>query len=263
MSDADTRRSPATPPVVKRIIRGPAPPLPTPVYNETELALQQGLKLEVLDLGPFERWKVNVTNQSLQPLRVATDPRLLTFTARIPGRTATVDCEVPKALQPQGRFTETEVLAPGESYEFEIDPRMYCFESGDQSILVPGAFLIPSYGWEEATRTRWSWGRKYEERLEQHRPFAGQFRRSRSGAPLGSSPTPWAEAAQGEGFALRSEYEGWAKTRLPSHELGDEPQDGLKLSVSHGSRCSERERRSRHGAVGEPVDRNPTCILPP
>lgn len=235
LTDAVPEEPANSPPVARRIIRRPAPPLPLPVYNETELALQQALKLEVVDLGPFERWQVNVTNQSLQPLRVATDPRLLSFTARVPGRTNTVACEVPKSLQPQGRHTETEVLAPGETYEFGIDPRMYCFESGDQTILVPGTFLVPSYGWEEATRTRWSWGRKYEERLEQHHPFAGQFVGPEAEPPAEVAKRQGLKRVSGEGFALRSEYEGWAKTRLPSHELGDEPQEGMKLSISHGS----------------------------
>lgn len=233
--DDERQKEPASPPVARRRIRQPAPPLPEPVYNETERALQQSLELRVLDLGPSDRWVVNLTNRSLQPLRIATDPRLLAFTARIPGRTEAVSCEVPKALQPQGRHVETEVLAPGESYEFRVDPRMYCFESGDQTILVPGTFLVPNYGWPEATRTRWSWGRRYEERLEQHHPFAGEFVGPEAEPPEEVAKRQGLKRVVGEGFALSSEYEGWAKTRLRDYELGDAPQHGLKLTISHGA----------------------------
>lgn len=236
LRDAERHKeAPVSPPVARRIVRRPAPPLPPPVYNETELALQQALKLEVVDLGPHERWQVNVINQSLQPLRVATDPRLLTFTARVPGKAQSIACEVPKALQPKGRHIDTEVLSPGETYQFRVDPRMYCFESGDQTILVPGTFLVPAYGWEEATRTRWSWGRRYQERLAQHQPFAGQFVGPQAEPEEQVAQRPGLKRLVGEGFALRSEYQGWAKTRLPEHELGDAPRAGLKLSISHGS----------------------------
>lgn len=251
-------------------VHRPAPPLPEPKFTELERALQQSVELQVVDLGPDERWEVSVTNRSPARVRIAADPRLLSFEARVPGKAKPVSCKLPEALLPKSSHVERETLAPGERYTFTIDPLMYCFETGDQTILVPGTFLTASYGFTEKTQTRWSWGRRYEERLTQVAPFAARF--AISDAPPGpaapppppapaettledaepvspeleagdttavSPPAPAPEEGLkrvvGNGFALRSEYQGWAHARLRHHSLGDAPQAGLKLSISSGS----------------------------
>lgn len=251
-------------------VHRPAPPLPEPQFTELERALQQSVELQVVDLGPDERWEVSVTNRSPARVRIAADPRLLSFEARVPGKAKPVSCKLPEALLPRASHVDRETLAPGERYTFTIDPLMYCFETGDQTILVPGTFLTPNYGFTEKTQTRWSWGRRYEERLTQVAPFAARFVMSEAppGPAAAPAPAPAAEATTddtesvspevvteeaatanvpapapeeglkrvvGNGFALRSEYQGWAHARPRHHSLGDAPQAGLKLSISSGS----------------------------
>lgn len=261
--------------VEKPKFRSPAPPLPAPKFTELELALKQGLQLQVVDRGPFERWDVSVSNRGRTPIEIAADPRLLSFEARVPGKAKPVSCKLPAALLPRPGHVRRRELAPGEQYSFSVDPLMYCFESGDQTILVPGTFLTPGYGFPERTKTRWSWGRRYEERLEQVAPFAAAYATHGAHAPVGPPPVGETAAEQntdargsatsvaaeegpeaslsrepapslntregglkqvlGEGFALRSEYEGWAKAGLHKHVLGDRPRDGLRLSIASGS----------------------------
>lgn len=254
-------------------VRRPLPPLPPVRFTETELALKQALHLQIVEAGPDERWQVVLSNRSRSPIQIATDPRLLAFEARIPGKADTVTCRLPEALQPRSRDLRNRPLFPGEQYTFSVDPLMYCFETGDQSILVPGTFVTPMYGFPEKTKTQWSYGRKYQERLEQVAPYAAAFVDPKRIRPFGPPPRDEAsdsseesttdvsptssdvdEASEstvdttepeankeglknltGEGFALRSEYQGWAKTRPHRHSIGDRPKDGLRLTISSGS----------------------------
>jgi hypothetical protein len=266
----------------------PAPPLPAPVFTEVEQQLQRNLQLQVVDLGPDERWEVALINRGPSTVEVTADPRLLSFEAHVPGKAKPVSCKLPEALLPKAQHARHHKLSAGEQYTFTIDPLMYCFETGEQTILVPGTFLTPAYGFAEKTQARWSWGRRYEERLEQVSPFAATYpslppgpgpatggatsveedegddefpseadatvspQASTQPGPVESSPddteslSPSAHAANddkglkrvtGEGFALRSEYQGWARARVrhQRHTLGDTPQAGLKLSITTGS----------------------------
>lgn len=266
-------------------VRRPAPPLPAPKYTELEQQLQRNIHLQVVDLGPDERWEVSLVNRGPSTVELAADPRLLSFTARVPGKTKPVSCRLPDALLPKPHHTRRHTLAAGEQYTFTVDPLMYCFETGEQTILVPGTFLTPSYGFAEKTQTRWSWGRRYEERLEQTAPFAATYLAHPPGPEPTTTPTaadgelddaavpseeadlpqseattataepspedgetPWRRSeanltekglkqVTGDGFALRSEYQGWARARVRHnhHTLGDQPQSGLKLSITTGS----------------------------
>ncbi len=243
-------------PVPTRKVRRPAPALPEPQFTELEKALKQALRLKIVDLGPDERWRVTLANLGQSPVEIAADPRLLSFEAHVPGKAQPVRCRLPEALLPRANHVRRRALAPGEQYSFSIDPLMYCFETGDQTILVPGTFLTPTYGFPEKTKTRWSWGRKYEERLEQEAPFLASYPTHDQLTPAGPppvgdsqseqdehadvAPAPSASASGlkqllGEGFALRSEYQGWAKARTNKHALGDRPRKELKLSISGGS----------------------------
>ncbi len=210
------------------------------------------MSLEVVDLGPYERWEVNIRNRSDEERRVAVDSRLLSFEAVVPGKRQPVECSLPSSMLPTRRQTRYVYLSPGETRTFQVDPRMYCFETGDQSILVPGTFLRPRYGWSEKTKVRWSWGRRYEERLTQAPPFVAMLpdaarigpppqvdERSASGAATEDATDVDADQGlkqlEGEGFALRSDYKGWARTRLPKDDLGDRPGKDLKLAITYGS----------------------------
>lgn len=256
-------------------VRRPLPPLPPVRFTETELALKQALHLQIVEAGPDERWQVVLSNRSRSPIQIATDPRLLAFEARVPGKAETVTCRLPEGLQPRSRELRNRPLFPGDQYTFSVDPLMYCFETGDQTILVPGTFVTPVYGFPEKTKTQWSFGRKYQERLEQVAPYAAAFVDPKRIRPFGPPPrddasetdtsdevaenvSPVSDAADegseptsvttepevskeglksltGEGFALRSEYQGWAKTRPHRHSIGDTPKTGLRLSIASGS----------------------------
>lgn len=267
-------------------VRRAAPPLPAPQYTELEQALQKSIRLQVIDLGPDAAWEVTLSNQGSSTLNVALDPRLLAFEAHVPGKAKPVACNLPEALLPKAHRLHRRELAPGEQHSFSIDPLMYCFESGEQTILVPGTFLTPTYGFAEKTQTKWSWGRRYEVRLDQVAPFAAQYvgvdaqhahdeashspdetssepesteasggepssgevLSDEGGAQPPASPAPGTSANAnaprtdgglkrivGEGFALRSEYKGWAQTRPREHSLGEHPHEGLVLSIPNGS----------------------------
>lgn len=256
-------------------VRRPLPPLPPARFTETELALKQALHLQIVEAGPDERWQVVLSNRGRSPVQIATDPRLLAFEARVPGKAETVTCRLPEGMQPRSRDLRHRPLFPGAQYTFSIDPLMYCFETGDQTILVPGTFVTPVYGFAEKTKTQWSFGRKYQERLAQVAPYAAALVDPTRIRPFGPPPRddaseagtsdettadvspssndaneggePTSDATEpevskeglknltGEGFALRSEYQGWAKTRPHRDSLGDSPRAGLRLSISSGS----------------------------
>lgn len=111
--------------------------------------LPLGLRLVVVERGPGQPWGLGISNESDRPVRIIADPRLLWFDVAVPSKkTKTVTCKLPESLFPghADRRSET-ILAPGEGVVHSFDPRLYCFASGGQKALVPGAVVTPHFGW--------------------------------------------------------------------------------------------------------------------
>jgi hypothetical protein len=144
--------------------------------NAVERELLSSLALTVSESGPLEPWVVQVTNIGARSIRLAADARLLAFEVSVPGRKKPEVCRIPAEMRPTSieQATPTD-LSPRQSFTFRIDPRFYCFEEGEQSLLVPGAQLTPMFGWPEATKTVWKKGQRVEVRPEQVAPFAAQL----------------------------------------------------------------------------------------
>jgi hypothetical protein len=160
---APSKPRPRVAPIVEK------PPSPA----EQELA--SSLQLEVTPSGPHATWEARVLNRGQHSVWVATDARLLWFEATVPGRKDPVVCRLPGVMLP-GKLegARPRHLGPGDSFSFRVDPRMFCFEKGDQFTLVPGTFLRPYFGWPERTATSWASGKKRAVRLEQSMPFVAR-----------------------------------------------------------------------------------------
>jgi hypothetical protein len=140
-----------------------------------EASLLDGLTLRIREDGPLRPWVVAIENSSTEAVNIVKDPRLLAFSVTVPGKKKPVSCRLPQAMLPTTAESERlRLLEPGHELRFRIDPRFYCFD-GDNGVLVPGALLEATYGFEGATRTTTRGGRKVTERLPSTPPYVAQF----------------------------------------------------------------------------------------
>ncbi len=201
------------------------------VYKDVPLTpleqrLSETLALELDAGGPYEPWRVTVRNVGAQPVRVFKDVRLLWFEANVPGKRKPTYCKLPDSMLPKvARDRSRTALEPGQGFSFQVDPRFYCFESTDTSILVPGAFVRAHYGWQTNGRFVWDKGKLRRLRLTQKAPYVAK---------------PSAETADGlkdlesTGVALGNEYIDWSKTRIKGVDV--RPHDAaLSLSIDQGA----------------------------
>jgi len=136
-----------------------------------------GLVLHVLERGPNQPWIISVQNDGVEPARFAADTRLLWFEVTPPGAKKAALCRLPDELQPKDVEPRLDIeLQPGEYVTQLIDPRLYCFASGDQKQLVPGARVLPRLGWPELPdKTTWKAGKKSSEPVAQKPPFVAHL----------------------------------------------------------------------------------------
>lgn len=204
-----------------------------------------GLALEIRERGPGQPWLLLITNRSDAPADLVADTRLLWFEVKLPEepksktskrpktskKPKTSLCKLPDALatgnQPEARLVVR--LDPGEGVADQFDPRLYCFAEGDQKLLVPGAEIVPHFGWPEAPpKKRWKRGKRVEEPVLQKPPFVA--RQSLEAEPLenASAVSPKAAARltsagvtgsdkqlEGNALVLRSEYAEWTRQVAP------------------------------------------------
>lgn len=100
---------------------------------------------------------MRVDNTGDQPIRIAADPRLLSFEVdtHTKGKRP-LSCAVPRALRPSG-FPEKRalLLAPGKSYVESFDPRLFCF--GKLADALRGSVIVRTrFGWDPPPK----WSRK-------------------------------------------------------------------------------------------------------
>jgi hypothetical protein len=138
----------------------PAAPVPAPsdpaVANtapaaspeEGLLALARDLELVVTESGPDMPWTLHLRNRGSTPIGLMADPGLLWFEVAVPGASSPRLCRLPEPLWPKGMRRRAEVLLPaGERFSRRFDPRFFCFADLVQTALVPGARVIPHFGW--------------------------------------------------------------------------------------------------------------------
>ena len=132
-----------------------------------------GLVLHVLERGPNEPWLIAVKNEGTEAAHFVADTRLIWLEVLVPGAKKPARCRLPDELQPKEVEPRLDIeLLPGEYVTQLIDPRLYCFASGDQKQLVPGARVVPHLGWPDASdKTKWNAGKKVSVTVPQSPPF--------------------------------------------------------------------------------------------
>ncbi len=135
-----------------------------------------GLVLHVAERGPDKPWIIAVTNTGTAPAVLVADTRLLWLEVTVPGSKKVATCRLPVDLLPKDVEPRLNVnLAPGESVAQLIDPRLYCFASGEQKQLVPGARVITHLGWPELPeKTAWLRGKATKTPVPQPPPFVAR-----------------------------------------------------------------------------------------
>ena len=189
------------------------------------------LDLSISERGPGMPWRMRILNQGDEPVRLATDPRLLWFDVKVPGARKKTTCRIPKGLFPFRVDPDfAVVLEPDRAFALEFDPRLYCFAAGPQKKLVPGALVTPHFGWPEKTKTVWRKGKRVKKKLDQFPPFAVE--------PVAEeTDVEKTKGIVGTPFALRSTYADWTgHTPLPKEGEGEKPDPTpLALTMSRGS----------------------------
>jgi hypothetical protein len=106
------------------------------------------------------QWLLRIDNEGDEPLRIAADARLLRF--EVTGRDKRgkwqrrpAICDGPKSFGLTDTFPADRelILAPGQSWVEQFDPRLICF--GEQAKLLQGGARVgPRFGWPDPPR--WS-----------------------------------------------------------------------------------------------------------
>ena len=132
-----------------------------------------GLVLHVTERGPGEPWIIAVSNEGTEAAHMVADTRLIWLEVTLPGAKKTSRCRLPDELLPKEAEPRLDIeLSPGEYVAQLIDPRLYCFASGDQKQLVPGARVVAHLGWPEApNKTTWERGKQASSPVPQPPPF--------------------------------------------------------------------------------------------
>jgi hypothetical protein len=122
------------------------------------------------------------------------------------------------------------LLEPGQMLLDAFDPRLYCFSSEGQHVLVPGAIVTPHFGWAPVTKTTWKNGKKNVVPVEpQPDPFVAQTPSETDAA--GAEPKLLKQLS-GVPFALDSEFADWSEARLRPEEAEDaKEKEELPLSL--------------------------------
>jgi hypothetical protein len=198
--------------------------------HAAESAPAPNLELQLVERGPGLPWVLTIVNRAADPVRLAADPRLLALEVEPPGKKKPELCRLPGNLFPSRSDQRTEVtLAPGEGVAHSFDPRLYCFASGGQWQLVPGAVITPRFGWKEKTKTSWKGGKRVETRVKQSPPYVAMP----ANADADEEEPPGAiKELTGQPFSLRTEYIEWSRARLVREQKNKGP---LELSILQGA----------------------------
>lgn len=238
-----------------------APAVSSAELDATRAAHQLGLQIAVEEHGPEQPWRMTIRNTGVEPVLLTTDAKLLFFEVEVPGQKKATQCMLPEVMRQGGPAGLLKLsLEPGEVVTRHFDPRFFCFQEGEQSVLVPGAIVKPRYGWLPETKTSWQKGKRVTEVLPPAPPFAaiplseaappsdeepehgsGRVGETMEAAPapaLGAptAPTRGIRLLEGNAFALGSEYVLWT-----SNGVDPADKEPIRVRVTRGS-DSETER---------------------
>jgi len=186
------------------------------------------LSLSLKEAGPDEPWELSVKNASSEPIALLSDARLVWFEVAQPGGKKPHVCRISERdLPADSSAGQKKELKPGESATRTLDPRFYCFNPGNQDVLVPTAQVTPHYGFPSKTKARWSRGKRVEEKLPDTAPFVA--RPASNDSTLGP-----AKNVEGDPVVLDARYAVWSTEP-------EEPKDEPVLQVVRGS-DAETER---------------------
>ncbi len=183
------------------------------------IALGHELELLITETGPDQPWTLHLYNHGSTPVGVMADPGLLWFEVTLPSSSRPITCRLPEPLWPKAMRRRAElVLPPGERFSRRFDPRFFCFADRVQTALVPGARVVPYFGWPHEMRSATVGGKRVDQPLSPRPPFMAW---AMSAVP----PTPPAagEAASGEDEDDDDDS--------ASEPLGRLPDEGLKHIV--------------------------------
>lgn len=179
-------------------------------------------------------WTFRLDNEGSLPIRIPADVRWLEFELeradpKNPKRKKTVKCKAPGGLRPAG-FPEERalLLAPGESYLEEFDPRLICFGK-DASALAGGTVVHTRFGWDPPSK----WSKKPAQP-----PFAVQ------GTDLPASHAPLKELAAPAMFLSYADAEAKVTPEAdPAPPAAPAPAEGNaeKAAPSNGAAGSSPE----------------------
>ncbi len=220
--------------------------------GEAEAEGSNPLRFAVVQRGPHQPWIMGVVNQGETMVSLVADPRLIAFDVKVPGKRQLAKCELPDTLRPaRGHRRYRVFLAPGEGVVKTFDPRLYCFASSGQRVLVPGAIVTPRFGWPQKTKTVWKAGKKQQVLLEQSEPFVARVLPSRESADtasqdaegeLDSAPAGPEEESipgatgikqlKGHAIALGSAYKEWSSVGIQRERRGRSP---IVIDMQQGS----------------------------
>lgn len=195
------------------------------------------LKLRIIQQGPDQPWVMGVVNDGSDEVELVADPRLMRFDVKVPGKNKTVTCQLPGELFPKRSHPSYLVLlGPGQGVVKAFDPRLYCFASTGQHVLVPGAIVTPSFGWPEKTKTVWKRGKPEKVKLPQQPPFVAKLSTASNPEP-GTQENPTEEAAgiktlTSHSFSLGSDYKKWSAVGLAPPEQDPSP---IGIEMRQGS----------------------------
>ncbi len=123
-----------------------APKPPPKAWKPKPAKPKLPVSIQVTATSPDPPWLLRIENTGASPIRIPADARLLSFELRKSKKAQAQKCALPKAMVPSTFPKQRELyLAPGQVYEEQIDPRLYCFGDAIDS-LRPGAVLKPTFG---------------------------------------------------------------------------------------------------------------------
>jgi hypothetical protein len=179
----------ATPPAPAAPAPAPAPPAPDP--DGTLIALGRDLDLVVTELGPDMPWTLHLHNRGTTSIGLMADPGLLWFEVVVPGATAPTVCRLPEPLWPKGMRRRAEVILPGgQRFSRRFDPRFFCFSDLVQTALLPGAKVIPHFGWPHEMRSTIVKGKRVDQPSSPRAPFVAWAVQEVPATPPESAPAP-------------------------------------------------------------------------
>lgn len=219
--------------------------------------------LTVEATSPDPPWIMRIENTGTVPIRIPADSRLLRFEMKpsaIPGdpkykNLSARACKPPSALVPS-KFPERRelYLRPGEVYEEQIDPRLYCFGESSTDLLRPGTVMVPHFGFGNEP----TWGEAKEPYMAQSTDDVDPYRPLKAivGAPftLPEVPDP-PPAVPGQ-----SQPSPVAKALPRGGEL---PSEGEPTPVASTSALPQSSLNLAHGAPPPQEDDEPYKVDKP